>query len=83
MKKYIGENMKIIFALLILAFPLFIFAQPKLVPHNISLKNGKKFGLNLPAEYEITPAAEGFKAVRFFAKAPNGEVPSPICTIVR
>ena len=74
MKKYIGENMKIIFALLILAFPLFIFAQPKLVPHNISLKNGKKFALNLPAEFEIIAAAEGLKRVRFFAKAPDGRI---------
>ncbi len=50
------------------------FAQIKLVPHKISLKNGKVFDLNLPADYDITPAAEGLKRVRFFAKAPDGRI---------
>lgn len=48
--------------------------QPKLVPHPITLKNGKQFSLNLPAEYEIVPAAEGLKRVRFFAQAPDGRM---------
>ena len=52
-----------------------IFAeQAKLVPHPISLKNGKLFSLNLPSNYEIIPAAEGLKRVRFFAKAPDGRM---------
>ena len=50
------------------------FAQVKLAPHKISLKNGKIFNLNLPADYEIIPAAEGLKRVRFFAKAPDGRI---------
>src|SRR5215213_828193 len=50
------------------------YAQPKLVPHKIALKNGKSFSLNLPADYEITPAVEGLKRVRFFAKAPDGRI---------
>ncbi len=50
------------------------FAQVKLVPHKISLKNGKTFNLNLPADYEITPAAENLKRARFFAKAPDGRI---------
>lgn len=45
--------------------------QPKLTPHLIKLKNGKQFSLNLPANYEIIPAAEGLKRVRFFAKSPD------------
>ena len=49
-------------------------AQVKLVPHRISLKNGKTFNLNLPADYEIIPAAEGLKRVRFFAKSPDGRI---------
>jgi glucose/arabinose dehydrogenase len=59
---------------------LFIFQfvaraePPKLVPHKISLKNGKSFNLNLPAEYDIIPAVEGLKRVRFFAKAPDGRI---------
>ena len=49
-------------------------AQTRLVPHKISLKNGKTFSLNLPADYEIIPAAEGLKRVRFFAKAPDERI---------
>ncbi len=48
--------------------------QPNLVPHQINLKNGKHFSLNLPANYEIIPAAEGLKRVRFFSKAPDGRM---------
>src|ERR1043166_3764387 len=51
-----------------------IFAQTKLVPHKITLKSGKSFDLNLPAEFEIIPAVEGLKRVRFFAKAPDGRI---------
>lgn len=50
------------------------FAQPKLVPQKVTLKNGKSFNLNLPADYEIVPAVEGLKRVRFFAKAPDGRI---------
>ncbi|MCY7347821.1 MAG: PQQ-dependent sugar dehydrogenase [Pyrinomonadaceae bacterium] len=60
--------------LLSLVFFVPTFAQVKLVPHKISLKNGKTFNLNLPADYEITPAAEGLKRVRFFAKSPDGRI---------
>jgi glucose/arabinose dehydrogenase len=48
--------------------------QPKLVPHPIHLKNGKQFSFNLPSNYDIIPAAEGLKRVRFFAKAPDGRM---------
>lgn len=48
--------------------------QPKLVPQQIKLKNGKQFFLNLPSDYEIIPAAEGLKRVRFFAKSPDGRM---------
>ncbi len=47
---------------------------PKLVPHPINLKNGQHFSLNLPSNYDIMPAAEGLKRVRFFAKAPDGRM---------
>src|SRR4030095_10175813 len=49
-------------------------AQPRLVPQKITLRNGKSFSLNLPADFEIIPAAEGFKRVRFFAKAPDERI---------
>ena len=64
--------MRIIICLLLLSIS--IFAQPKLVPHKVTLKSGKSFSLNLPADYEITPAAEGLKRVRFFAKSPDGRI---------
>jgi glucose/arabinose dehydrogenase len=63
---------KILVIFLILAIPT--FPQVKLVPHEINLKNGKTFNLNLPADYEIIPAAEGLKRVRFFAKSPDGRI---------
>src|SRR6476620_5619575 len=70
--------MKIFRVVLVQLFCLFLFeslhAQTRLVPHKISLKNGKTFNLNLPADYEIIPAAEGLKRVRFFAKSPDGRI---------
>jgi glucose/arabinose dehydrogenase len=67
--------MKKLLILTTLLFSASIFAQqPKLVPHKITLKSGKSFSLNLPANYEIIPAVEGLKRVRFFAKAPDGRM---------
>lgn len=54
--------------------PLFALAQPRLVSQKITLKNGKSFNLNLPADFEIIPAFEGLKRIRFFAKAPDGRI---------
>src|SRR5262245_3433164 len=45
-----------------------------LVPHIISLANGKTFSLNLPADFEIHAAAEGLKRPRFMAKSPDGRI---------
>jgi hypothetical protein len=45
-----------------------VTAQIKLVPNKITLKTGKTFNLNLPADLEIVPALEGLKRVRFFCK---------------
>ena len=58
----------------IFLLPILALAQPKLVPNHIGLKNGKSFNLNLASGYEIIPAAEGLKRVRFFAKAPDGRM---------
>ncbi|WP_353168931.1 glucose/sorbosone dehydrogenase [Acinetobacter sp.] len=61
--------------LLCLICPMTVLAQqPKLVSHQINLKNGKRFSLNLPENFEIIPAAEGLKRVRFFTKAPDGRM---------
>ena len=48
--------------------------QPNLVPHQINLKDGKRFSINLPENYDIIPAADGLKRVRFFSKAPDGRM---------
>jgi glucose/arabinose dehydrogenase len=70
--------MKIFRVVLVQLFCLFLVqslhAQTRLVPHKISLKNGKTFNLNMPEGYEIIPAAEGLKRVRFFAKSPDGRI---------
>lgn len=67
--------MKNLFLLVCLSFFFAsVFAQTKLTPHKVSLKNGKSFNLNLPENYEIIPAAEGLKRVRFFAKSPDGRL---------
>src|SRR4030095_15978662 len=46
----------------------------KLTPHKITLASGKSFTLNLPTEYEIIPAVEGLKRVRFMAKSPDNRI---------
>ena len=55
-------------------FAAAVSGQPRLIPNKITLKGGKSLTLNLPADYEIIPAAEGLKRVRFFAKAPDGRI---------
>ncbi len=70
----INYYMKKLLLLLIVTLPLSGFSQARLVPNRITLKTGKTFALNLPADFEIIPAAEGLKRVRFFAKAPDGRI---------
>lgn len=50
------------------------FAQTRLVPQKVSLAGGKSITLNLPADLEVIPAAEGLRRVRFFAKASDGRI---------
>ncbi len=50
------------------------FGQARLQPKRVSLKNGNSFSLNVPTGFEIIPAAEGLKRVRFFARAPDGRL---------
>lgn len=66
---------RVVFALVVLSvvgLPVDLRAQ--LVPHQIKLVNGQTFKLNLPADYLITPAAEGLNRVRFFSKSPDGRI---------
>ena len=46
----------------------------KLVPHRISLANGKSYDLRLPADLGISVAAQGLKRVRFMAKSPDDRI---------
>jgi len=46
----------------------------RLVPHKITLSNGKSFTLNLAEGFDITVAAEGLKRVRFFARSPDNRI---------
>jgi len=61
-------------SLLIVVVALALHADAQLSPYKITLRGGKIFALNLPADFEIIPAAEGLKRVRFFARAPDGRV---------
>src|SRR5215510_13713938 len=49
-------------------------SEPKLSPHPITLANGRTFSLNLPADFDISVAAEGLKRIRFMTKAPDGRI---------
>lgn len=66
--------MKTLLLLSLLLCPILALAQPKLVPQKIALKNGRTFSLNVAEGFEVIPAAEGLKRVRFFAKAPDGRI---------
>ena len=63
-----------LFPIAAVIFSASVIAQPRLIPQKVTLKNGKSFNLNLPADFEIIPAAEGLRRARFFAKAPDGRI---------
>ncbi len=46
----------------------------KLLPHLISLADGKSFDLNLPEGFAVSLAAQGLKRVRFMARSPDGRI---------
>ncbi|MBV6496338.1 MAG: hypothetical protein JFAIHJKO_01462 [Pyrinomonadaceae bacterium] len=62
------------FSFMFIACATVTFAQLKLTPHKVQLKKGKAFTLNLPADFEIIPAAEGLKRVRFMTRSPDGRI---------
>lgn len=71
--------MLLVISALIFCVAVYVNAQPrarglKLVAHQIKLANGKTFNLNLPAEFEISVAAEGLKRVRFMARSPDDRI---------
>ncbi len=66
--------MKLLTLFILLLASTFVIAQPKLVPNKITLKDGRTFSLNVADGFEIIPAMEGLKRVRFFARAPDGRI---------
>src|SRR4029079_12125607 len=70
----IGCRFLLIILFSLLSTTLSNAAPLKLTPHRINLGNGKSFNLNLPEEFEITPAVQGLKRVRFMAKSPDDRI---------
>ncbi|MGI8788263.1 MAG: PQQ-dependent sugar dehydrogenase [Pyrinomonadaceae bacterium] len=68
------SSIGILFLFLIFVFSASTKAQTELIAQKIHLKDGRDFSLNLPTSYEIIPAAEGLRRVRFFAKSPDGRI---------
>jgi glucose/arabinose dehydrogenase len=66
------KNLGLVF-LLFTVFDLTVVA-PRLVPHRITLANGKSYELNLPDGYQISVAAQGLKRVRFMAESPDHRI---------
>ena len=73
MKKQIN-TMKIFVLLSMFIFAVNIAAQSKLTSQKITLKSGKSFTVKIHNDFEIIPAAEGLRRIRFFAKAPDGRI---------
>ena len=66
--------LKLFLAALLTLFIQSTTTAQKLVPHPISLANGKAFDLNLPEDYEIKVAAQGLKRVRFMTLSPDNRL---------
>ena len=49
-------------------------AGQHLIPQTARLRDRRTVELRLPPEFEIIPAAEGLKRVRFFARSPDGRI---------
>ena len=65
---------RIVLLSLLITFSQATVLSQRLVPHHISLANGKSFDLNLPSGYEISIAAQGLKRVRFMALSPDNRI---------
>jgi len=51
-----------------------LLAALTLVPHKVTLADGRRITLNVPSGYELNVAAEGLRRVRFMAVAPDGRL---------
>jgi glucose/arabinose dehydrogenase len=68
------KRKRLLLLLMVVTNATALFAQPRLVSQRVQLKSGRTVTLNLPSGFEIIPAAEGLKRVRFFANAPDGRI---------
>src|SRR6185503_3310285 len=66
--------MKLLLALVVALCHLTANAAARLIPHHITLANGKSFDLNLPEGFEISVAAQGLRRVRFMALSPDKRI---------
>jgi glucose/arabinose dehydrogenase len=66
--------MKFLLALVLGLCQLTAAAAPKLIPHHITLANGRSFDLNLPEGFDISVAAQGLRRVRFMARSPDDRI---------
>ena len=66
--------MKLLLALVVGLCHLTANAAPRLIPHHITLANGKSFDLNLPEGFEISIAAQGLRRVRFMTRSPDNRI---------
>ena len=67
-------NAKYLSLMFLLVVAAAAFGQPRLMPQRITLKSGKTITLDIADRFEMVPAIEGLKRVRFFAKAPDGRI---------
>jgi glucose/arabinose dehydrogenase len=78
MKRNFRVRIPALLILCVAAMPSVCFSQPaaelKRTLHVVRLKGKSPFSLWLPADFIITPAAEGLKRVRFMAKSPDGRI---------
>lgn len=66
--------MKFLLALVVGLCHLTANAAPRLIPHHITLANGRSFDLNLPENFGISVAAQGLRRVRFMARSPDNRI---------
>lgn len=66
--------MKKLFLILLFIPMSMATAQTRMSPQTVALKNGGSFQIRIRTGYEVVPAAEGLKRVRFFARSPDGRM---------
>jgi glucose/arabinose dehydrogenase len=68
------QSLAIFVLITTVSFVAVVQSSPKLIPHKITLTNGKSYTLNLAEGFDISIAAEGLKRVRFMARSPDHRI---------